>query len=74
MSRLDDQSIDIVPGMKGIDLAREIRRRRPGVPVVLTSGYSHVLAEQGAQGFELLKTPYSVEALSRVLGRAAADR
>jgi CheY-like chemotaxis protein len=63
----------VMPGMSGIDLAQEVRRRRPGLPVVLTSGYSHVLAEQGGHGFELLKKPYSVEALSRVL-RKASDR
>jgi signal transduction histidine kinase/ActR/RegA family two-component response regulator len=56
-----------MPGMGGVALAQEIRRRRLAVPVVLTSGYSHVLAEKGAHGFELLLKPYSVEQLSRVL-------
>src|SRR6185436_1229414 len=36
----------IMPGMNGVDLGREIRRRHPKVPVVLTSGYSEVLAEE----------------------------
>ena len=40
------------------------------MPVILTSGYSHVLAEGGAKGFELLHKPYSVEGISKVL-RAA---
>jgi hypothetical protein len=35
--------------------------------VVLTSGYSHVLAEEGRHGFELLHKPYAVEDVSRVL-------
>ena len=39
------------------------------VPVVLTSGYSHVLSEHGSYGFELLQKPYSIEQLSRVLHR-----
>jgi hypothetical protein len=38
--------------------------------VVLASGYSHVLAEQGTDGLELLRKPYSVEQLSRVLRKA----
>jgi CheY-like chemotaxis protein len=63
----------VMPGMDGIDLAREIRRLRPGMPVVLTSGYSHVIAEEGTSGFELLKKPYSVEGLSRVLRRARSE-
>ncbi len=60
----------VMPGMNGIDLAREIRRRNPTLPVVLTSGYSHVLAEQGTSGFDLLHKPYSAEGMSRVLNRA----
>ncbi len=61
----------VMPGMNGIDLAREIRRRHRDLPVVLTSGYSHVLAENGTYGFELLRKPYSIEQLSRVLRKAA---
>jgi CheY-like chemotaxis protein len=60
----------VMPGMNGIDLAREIRHRHVGLPVVLASGYSHVLAEQGTHGFPFLKKPYSVEDLSRALRRA----
>ncbi|MGI3902174.1 MAG: PAS domain-containing protein [Janthinobacterium lividum] len=64
----------VMPGMGGIELAREIRRRYGDLPVVLTSGYSHVLAQNGTYGFELLHKPYSVEQLSRILSKAAAWR
>jgi CheY-like chemotaxis protein len=57
----------VMPGMSGLDLGQEIRRRYPGLPVILTSGYSHVLAEEGRHGFDLLRKPYAVEELSRVL-------
>jgi PAS domain S-box-containing protein len=60
----------IMPGMNGVELAQTIRERHPGLPVVLTSGYSEVLASEGTHGFELLKKPYSVEALSRMLRKA----
>ena len=40
--------------------------------MVLTSGYSDVLAQDGAHGFELLRKPHSIGELSRVL-RAAAE-
>jgi CheY-like chemotaxis protein len=60
----------VMPGMSGVELGHEIRRRYPGLPVVLTSGYSHVLAEEGRHGFELIKKPYAAEELSRVLRRA----
>ena len=63
----------VMPGMNGIELAKEIARRRPDLPVVLASGYSHVLAAEGSHGFELLHKPYSVEQLSRVLRKAVAQ-
>ncbi|MEH2494363.1 two-component system NtrC family sensor kinase [Bradyrhizobium sp. AZCC 1678] len=66
--RFDVVFTDVVmPGMTGLELAQEIRRRHADLPVVLTSGYSHVLSEHGSHGFELLQKPYSVEQLSRVL-------
>jgi two-component system NtrC family sensor kinase len=66
--RFDVVFTDVVmPGMTGIDLAQEIRRRHFDLPVVLTSGYSHVLSQNGSFGFELLQKPYSIEQLARVL-------
>ena len=64
----------MMPGMNGVDLAEEIRRLHADLPVVLTSGYSHVLAREGTRGFVLLQKPYSIEQLSRVLCRAMAPR
>ncbi|MBM7405372.1 MULTISPECIES: PAS domain-containing hybrid sensor histidine kinase/response regulator [Sphingomonas] len=64
----------VMPGMNGVELGLEIRRREPGLPVILTSGYSHVLAQEGSHGFELLHKPYSIEDLTRVLRRAILDR
>ena len=60
----------VMPGMSGIELAQQIRRLYADLPVVLTSGYSHVLAQNGTFGFELLQKPYSIEQLSRVLAKA----
>ena len=72
-SRFDAVFSDVVmPGMSGVELGKEIHRRCPGLPVVLTSGYSQVLAEEGRHGFELLHKPYAAEELSRVLRRATA--
>jgi PAS domain S-box-containing protein len=63
----------VMPGMNGIDLAREVQARWPGLPVVLTSGYSHVLAEEGSHGFELLQKPYTVQSLLELLGNPALN-
>ncbi|WP_019903143.1 PAS domain-containing hybrid sensor histidine kinase/response regulator [Methylobacterium sp. 77] len=64
----------VMPGMNGVELGRIIRVRRPALPVILTSGYSHVLAEDGRHGFELLRKPYAVEDLSRVLRKVVGGR
>lgn len=74
-SRFDVVFSDVVmPGMTGIELAKEIRRRHFDLPVVLTSGYSHVLAQNGSYGFELLQKPYSGEQLSRILHKVGRWR
>ena len=59
----------IMPGMNGVELAREIRSRWPGLPVALTSGYSRELTSQGRHDFELLHKPYSVQELESFLSR-----
>src|SRR5882724_5794549 len=64
----------IMPGMNGVELAGIVRERYPGLPVVLTSGYSNVLAENAHHGFELIQKPYSVESLSRILRKAIAEK
>ncbi|MBB2965216.1 ATP-binding protein [Methylobacterium sp. R2-1] len=61
----------VMPGMNGIELGRAVRERFPALPVVLTSGYSHVLAQEGRHGFELVQKPYAAGDLSRVLNRVA---
>jgi len=61
----------VMTGMNGAEMAQRIRSDYPEMPVVLTSGYSHVLAQHGTYGFELLHKPYSVEQLSRMLRKVA---
>ncbi|QRE75891.1 hybrid sensor histidine kinase/response regulator [Methylobacterium aquaticum] len=59
----------VMPGMGGLALAHALRLRLPRLPVVLASGYSHVLAQDDAHGFELLHKPYSAEQLGHILRR-----
>lgn len=61
----------VMPGRSGIELAEEISKHYPGLPVVLTSGYSHVLAEEGTKGRTLLRKPYSLDELADILSKAA---
>ena len=64
----------VMPGMSGVEFARIVRQKWPLLPVVLTSGYSHVLVQEGKHGFPLLQKPYSVEELSRTLREARQTR
>jgi PAS domain S-box-containing protein len=57
----------VMPGMNGVDFARVVREQFADLPVILTSGYSEVLAREEHSGFVLIQKPYSVEALSRTL-------
>jgi two-component system NtrC family sensor kinase len=73
--RFDVVFSDIVmPGMTGLDLAQAVRDRGIGVPVVLTTGYSEALSQDGKVDFELVQKPYAIDQLSRVLHRVARRR
>lgn len=56
-------------GMSGLELARHLATTHPQLPVVLTTGYSDVLAESGAEEIELLRKPYSMDALGALMRR-----
>ncbi|GJD69876.1 GAF domain-containing hybrid sensor histidine kinase/response regulator [Methylobacterium gnaphalii] len=62
----------VMPGMGGIEFAKLLQHKLPHLPVVLASGYSHVLALEGSHGFELLQKPYSADQVSRVLRKAVS--
>jgi two-component system NtrC family sensor kinase len=64
----------VMPGMTGLDLAEAMRNRCIDVPIVLTTGYSQALSQDGVAGFELVQKPYSIQELSRVLHQAARSR
>ncbi len=64
----------MMPGMNGVALAELLRARFAALPILLTSGYSDVIAQEGAHGFELLKKPYSVEALAQRLEQVVSGR
>jgi PAS domain S-box-containing protein len=69
--RFDVMFSDIVmPGQSGIDLAREVRKRWPDLPVILTTGYSDALMMHRDLDFPILHKPYSLEALAAVLAKA----
>ena len=65
-----------MPGLSGLDLARELARIRPGLPVVISSGYvSEDLSAAAAQAGvrSLVQKEYTLERLAGVVHRVLAD-
>jgi signal transduction histidine kinase/CheY-like chemotaxis protein len=55
-------------GMNGVELAREIRRRRQNLPVLLTSGYAEAAKFAAeAEGVKILPKPFRLPELSAAL-------
>ena len=62
----------VMPGqLGGIGLAREIRRRFPGLPIVLTTGYSAAADQAIREGLSPLAKPYAIDTLAARLDDAA---
>lgn len=63
-------------GTNGIELAKEVRRRRPGLPIVLSSGFAESVSSQAHDlHIPLLRKPYALEELRlAVEGQLAAVR
>jgi two-component system NtrC family sensor kinase len=57
-------------GMTGDELAREARRRRPDLKILLTSGYppAELRERQSLDEFRVLQKPYRIEELLRLIG------
>ena len=74
-SRFDLVFSDMVmPGdMDGLGLAREIRRRLPTVPVLLTTGFSEAASAATGDAFRLLPKPYGIDSLSEALSATLAE-
>lgn len=58
-------------GMNGLELAREITQRFPGIPVLLATGYSVSAQDAVRQGVVVLQKPYDLESLRRAIREAS---
>jgi CheY-like chemotaxis protein len=65
----------VMPGGKtGVDLAREVTGLRPGLPVLLSSGYTgEALASAEDAPWPLLRKPYTLDALARAIDNAVEN-
>jgi len=57
-----------MPGMTGLDLAKEIRLRWPDLPVILATGYADAL-EQSVGPMPFLAKPYRLQTLANLLAQ-----
>jgi len=78
--RIDLMLTDLIMpgGVNGVELARAAVELRPGLPVILTSGYTgEALGEAAAAPWPLLPKPYPAETLASlieaVMGKASED-
>jgi len=63
----------MMPGpVNGLQLAREIRKRQPALPILLTTGRVPAPAGMEYDAFPLLLKPYSADSLARALDLAFA--
>ena len=60
-------------GMNGLEFAREVRRRYPHLPIVLTTGYAEAASSMEPSEFKLLLKPYSTAALAEALNVEGRD-
>jgi two-component SAPR family response regulator len=60
-----------MPAMTGVELAAEVRRLHPGLPILLATGYSELLGSD-LHGLAKLTKPFSQDELARELNRLLA--
>jgi signal transduction histidine kinase/CheY-like chemotaxis protein len=60
----------VMPGMSGLELAAQLAEARPGLPVILTTGYSDEIATSGAGGRPVILKPYRPETLAAAIESA----
>jgi CheY-like chemotaxis protein len=83
LARLETTSFDLVvldlglPGVSGWDVVARVRQRRPGVPVILVTGWGHQLdlRETRQAGIDqVVAKPFNVDDLAAIIATALARR
>jgi CheY-like chemotaxis protein len=59
----------VMPGMSGLALARQVRKTRPGLPVLLATGYSDEIRNTGSE-FAVIAKPFGIGDLSAAIAIA----
>ncbi|QOZ78946.1 hybrid sensor histidine kinase/response regulator [Bradyrhizobium sp. CCBAU 53351] len=77
----DGRTVDLIfsdimmpGGMNGVELAREIKKRRSDIPVLLTSGYAEASVHEAQRaGIQILAKPYHIDELAAALSTAKSN-
>jgi two-component system cell cycle sensor histidine kinase/response regulator CckA len=71
---ITDQSM---PGMTGVELAAELMHIRPGIPIILCTGFSEAVDGKGAKAMgisEFMMKPFSARQLAEAIRRVLGER
>lgn len=72
---LEKQRFDVLlsdinlPGMSGIELAKIVLAKAPGMQIIFASGYGYLVADKTDFEFVLLPKPFGLEQLSHAIGQ-----
>ncbi len=58
-----------MPGMSGVDVAQEVHKRRPGLPVVFITGYADLTALKDVSDEQIVQKPFREEDLAEKVSR-----
>jgi CheY-like chemotaxis protein len=62
-----------MPGMSGAQVAREAQKIRPGLPILVVTGYSDTAALDGVANAEILRKPFAPAELGRQIVKLCQD-
>ena len=64
----------VMPGLSGVQLAEKIEEQRPGMPVLLATGYSEELLRKHSGRIRVLAKPYDVTTLAGAIADVLEER
>ena len=80
LKSLDDGSHDLLivdyamPGMNGVEVVKEVRRRAPDLPIILSTGYADMAAVDAVmEPDRVLRKPFRIDDLNTAVRAALAE-
>ena len=80
LDRLEERDFDIVfsdvvmPGISGVELARQLAERDHAPPVLLASGYNDKYPVDGVHDFPVIRKPYDARSLGHAMTQLRQER